>query len=93
VENIITKGEQFITPNATEGIKTFGSADFPMPKTSETIKCEYAIFSFATNDTVLYAALIWSEDDDYADAIIERIIDSIELKSDEQAEAEQEAQN
>lgn len=93
VENIITKGEQFITPNATEGIKTFGSADFPMPKTSETIKSEYAIFSFATNDTVLYAALIWSEDDDYADAIIERIIDSIELKSDEQAEAEQEAQN
>ncbi|WP_299365124.1 hypothetical protein [Winogradskyella sp.] len=93
VQNIITKGEQYITPNAVEGIKTYGYADFPIPNSGDTLKGEYAIFSFATNDAIMHVTLIWSKDDVYVAEIIDRIIGSIELKSDEQANAEQEAQN
>jgi hypothetical protein len=90
ITNIITKGEQFITPNAVEGIKTFGSADFPLPESDKTFKGEYAIFSFATNDAIMHLTLVWSEEDTYANKIVERIISSLELKSDEQAELENE---
>ncbi|GAB4159541.1 MAG: hypothetical protein Tsb0033_14260 [Winogradskyella sp.] len=90
VSNIITKGEQFITPNAVEGLKTFGSANFPFPDSNTTYKGEYAIFSFATNDAIMHLTLVWSEEDTYANKIAERIISSLELKSDEQAELENE---
>jgi hypothetical protein len=90
ITNIITKGEQFITPNAVEGIKTFGSADLPLPESDKTFKGEYAIYSFATNDAIMHLTLVWSEEDTYANKIVERIISSLELKSDEQAELENE---
>lgn len=90
VQNIVTKGEQYITPNAVEGVKTFGTGDFPIKGTDKTLKGEYAIFSFATKETIIHVTLIWAQEDDYAQEIIDRIIDSMELKSDEQASAEQE---
>ncbi|WP_299526180.1 hypothetical protein [Winogradskyella sp.] len=93
VQNIITKGEQYITPNAVEGIKTHGSADFPIRNSEDKLDGEYAIFSFATTDAIMHITLIWAKDDVYVEDIIDRIIDSIELKSNEQANAEQEAQN
>ncbi|WP_394347028.1 hypothetical protein [Winogradskyella tangerina] len=93
VQNIITKGEQYITPNAVEGVKTFGNADFPIPDTEDSRKMEYSIFSFATTDAIMQIILVWSKDDIYVEEIVDRIIDSIELKSDEQAEAEQQTQN
>ncbi len=93
IQNIITKGEQYITPNAVEGIKTYGNADFPIPNSDDTLKGDYAIFSFATTDAIMHVTLIWAKDDTYAVEMIDRIADSIELKSDEQADAEQEAKN
>jgi hypothetical protein len=93
VQNIITKGEQYITPNAVEGLKTYGTADFPIANSEAILKGEYAIFSFATTDAIMHITLIWSKEDTYVKDIVDRIIRSIELKSDEQANAEQETQN
>ena len=93
VKNIITKGEQYITPNAVEGIRTYGNADFPLPDSEDFRKMEYAIYSFATTDAIMHVTLVWDKNDTYVEEIKDRIIDSIELKSDEQAEAEQETQN
>ena len=46
-ENIITKNEQFITPNGQEGLKTFGTADFTDEKGNRE-KGEYIILGFTT---------------------------------------------
>lgn len=78
-QNIIAKHEQFITPNGQEGLKTFGTADFKMPVTGEVQRGNYIILGFTAEHILQNVTLIWQADDTYADAIVERIMDSIEL--------------
>ena len=78
-QNIITKNEQFITPNGQEGLKTFGTADFKIPPTGKTEKGNYIILGFTTENILQQVILIWKQDDVYADQIIDRILNSIEL--------------
>ncbi|APY09637.1 hypothetical protein BWZ20_08205 [Winogradskyella sp. J14-2] len=94
VQNIITKNEQYITPNNVEGSKTYGIGDFPTGDSDKTFKASYAIFSFATKEgAIIHITLVWATEDNYAVKVAERIIESIEMKSDKQANAEQESQN
>ncbi len=86
VTDITVKREQFITPNAAEGLKTFGTLKITIPNVDYKISGEYALFVFA-NDNVLQQIIVtWPEDDIYADDMVKRIIDSIELNPDEPAE-------
>jgi len=78
-ENIIAKNEQFITPNGQEGLKTFGTADFNIPQTGKREKGNYIILGFTTENILQQVILIWKQDDVYADQIIDRIMNSIEL--------------
>ena len=77
-QNIITKNEQFITPNGQEGLKTFGTATFALP-TGKNVKGNYVILGFTTENLLQQVILIWEEDDVYADQISDRILNSIEL--------------
>ena len=63
-----------------EGIKVYGTADFPQPLTNDFKKGSYTILMFATKDVLQTVMLIWKEDDVYADKIMEKILDSVELK-------------
>ena len=76
-KNITTRNEQFITPNGQEGIKTFGTAEFLIEDT--LVKGEYILLGFSTPNILQQVILTWKEDDVYADQIIERILNSIEL--------------
>lgn len=78
-QNIITKNEQFITPNGQEGLKTYGTADFKIPATERIEKGNYIILGFTSENILQQVILIWKEDDIYADQIIDRIMNSIEL--------------
>jgi len=78
-QNIITKNEQFITPNGQEGLKTFGTAEFKIPPTGKIEKGNYIILGFTTQNILQQVVLIWKADDVYADQIVERILNSIEL--------------
>jgi len=78
-QNIITKHEQFITPNGQEGLKTFGTADFKIPVTGAIERGNYIILGFTSENVLQNVILIWKEDDIYADDIVERIMNSIEL--------------
>lgn len=78
-QNIITKNEQFITPNGQEGLKTFGSADFNIPQTGKVVKGSYIILGFTKENILQQVVLIWEQDDVYADQIIDRVMSSIEL--------------
>lgn len=77
-KNIITKSEQFITPNGQEGLKTFGTADFITEKGDE-VNGQYVILGFTTENLLQQVILVWKEDDVYADQIIERVLNSVEL--------------
>ena len=78
-QNIITRTEQFITPNGQEGLKTFGTADFVLPVTGKVEKGNYIILGFTAQNIIQQVVLIWKQDDTYADEIIDRILNSIEL--------------
>ena len=77
-KNIITKSEQFITPNGQEGLKTYGTADF-VTKSGNEERGNYVILGFTTQNLLQEVILVWKEGDVYADQIMERILDSIEL--------------
>ena len=79
VQNIITKNEQFITPNGQEGLKTFGTADFPSLKPGKFEKANYVLLGFTTENILQSIVLAWRADDVYADQIMERVLGSIEL--------------
>lgn len=76
-KNIISRNEQFITPNGQEGIKTFGAAEFIIGDT--LTKGAYVVLGFSTPNLLQQVVLIWKEDDIYADQIVDRILQSIEL--------------
>lgn len=80
VKNMVTKREKFSTPSGQEGLKQYGTLNF---KSSEDIYEDknYIILNFTAVGTYKRLFLIWNVDDEYADKIVERILDSIELKT------------
>jgi hypothetical protein len=80
VKDVITKREQFITPNAAEGLKVYGTGVFPMPLTDTYKKIDYIILAFTAENVVQQITLVWKADDVYADEIMDRIVNSVELK-------------
>ncbi|MDX1271093.1 MAG: hypothetical protein R3340_04620 [Bizionia paragorgiae] len=78
--NIVLNKEKFVTPRGAEGLKAFGTADLPSLLSDKTEKGKYAILSFTSQNILQQVLLSWKDNDDYAEDIIERILDSIELK-------------
>lgn len=81
-KNIITMYDEFVTPNGAEGVKTYGTLELPKDKTNkdEYIKGKYQILVFISEGTIIQQIMmIWGNDDTYADQIIDRILNSIEL--------------
>ncbi len=89
ITDITVKREQFITPNAAEGLKTFGTLTINIPNTDYKISGEYALFVFANDNVLQQVVVTWPQDDDYADEVVKRIVDSIELNPDEPEEEEE----
>ena len=81
-KDITVKREQFITPNAAEGLKTFGSLSLDID--DNLVQANYAIILFKAENVRQQIILQWKENDDYADQMIERILGSIELKKEEE---------
>ena len=77
--NILTKTEQFITPNGQEGLKTFGPMNYRFNSAEETISAEFIILGFSTNSLLQQLIIVWDKEDAYADEISNRIISSVEL--------------
>jgi hypothetical protein len=88
--DITVKRDQFITPNAAEGLKTYGTLNIKIPNTTTVVNAEYMLLSFSNQKNVLQQIIItWPDNDDYADEMVERIVDSIELNPDEPEEDEE----
>ena len=80
LKDITVKREQFITPNAAEGLKTYGTMNVPMLNTEGFSRANYVLLLFRAENVRQQIVITWIEDDAYAESIIERILDSIELK-------------
>ncbi len=77
--NITVKREQFITPNAAEGFKTYGTLMLPLDD-GELVPANYKIILFKAENVRQQIILQWRGDNVYTDEIIERVLNSIELK-------------
>nr|WP_256259907.1 hypothetical protein [Winogradskyella luteola] len=88
-QDITVKREQFITPNAAAGLKTFGSMNFSLDENKSEL-ANYIILLFRAENIRQQIVLVWRGEDSYADDIIDRILDSIELNPDEPVEEDKE---
>jgi flagellar basal body-associated protein FliL len=79
-KNIIVKKEQFITPNAAEGLKTYGSMSVPLLNTEYYVEGNYLLLHFTSQNILQQVIITWYKDDLYADKMVERILNSVELK-------------
>ena len=77
--NILTKTEQFITPNGQEGLKTFGPMNYRLNSGEAAINAEFIILGFSTDSLLQQLIIIWDKENAYADEISNRIIASVEL--------------
>jgi len=80
-KNIITKQEEFVTITGIKGLKTYGSGNFKVPESEELIKGKYVILSFGGKGFQQQLLLTWQDDDTYAQEIIDRILNTVEVKT------------
>ncbi|MBT8325245.1 MAG: BatD family protein [Winogradskyella sp.] len=83
VTDIIVKREQFITPNAAEGLKTYGTCVINVPETDISERANYVLLQFTAENILQQIVITTPQDDTYADDMLERILNSIELKPNE----------
>ena len=84
-KNILSKNEKFTTPNGAEGIKTYGTLQYPLQNTDNFVDGEYALLSFTSSNKIIQQIILkWVRDDVYADQIIERILNSVELENEKE---------
>ena len=80
VKDIVTKRDKFITPNAAEGLKVYGTASFPGLLPDQFRKGDYVFLAFTAEHILQQIILVWDSEDPYADDIMERVLNSVELK-------------
>jgi flagellar basal body-associated protein FliL len=80
-KNIITKQEEFVTLSGVKGIKVFGRGNFPLPNSKDLVSGQYTIILFGGNGFQQQLILSWLDEDVYAEEIVNRIIGSLEVKT------------
>ncbi len=81
-KDIVTKKEEFNTMSGVKGLKTYGSGKFMLPGSNELVKGKYVILSFGGKGFQQQILLTWMDGDSYAEQIIERILVSVDVKTD-----------
>lgn len=79
--NIITKQEAFSTASGVQGVRVFGRGDFRLPDSDEYLKGKYTVLLFGGNGFLQQVVISWEDGDAYAEQIVERILDNIEVKT------------
>lgn len=80
-KNIITKNEEFTTISGVKGLKTYGNAKFRVPDSKDLVKGNYIILSFGGKGFQQQVLLTWLANDTYAQEIIDRILTTVEVKT------------
>ncbi|WP_228228941.1 hypothetical protein [Leeuwenhoekiella parthenopeia] len=80
-KNLVVKTEKYTTPEGTEGLRVFGSGEFPQTLNKKNFDAgEYELLLFTTPGVLQQVLVAWREDDQYAAQMAQRIINSVELQ-------------
>ncbi|HUH47103.1 MAG TPA: hypothetical protein VLZ54_08135 [Arenibacter sp.] len=80
-KNITTKQEEFTTITGIKGVKLYGSGKFSLPEYKEPVTGNYVVLFFGGKGFQQNVILTWLADDTYADRIVDRILNSVEVKT------------
>tara|TARA_R110000868_G_scaffold817_7_gene6045 strand:+ start:3185 stop:4843 length:1659 start_codon:yes stop_codon:yes gene_type:complete len=80
-KNIITKTEEFTTITGVKGIKTYGTGKFTVPESKELVNGKYTILTFGGKGFQQQVILTWLENDQYAQDIVDRILTTVDVKT------------
>ncbi len=80
-KNIITKDEEFTTVTGIKGVKVYGSAKFAVPDSKEPVQGKYSLLLFGGKGFQQQVMLTWMDGDTYAEQIVERILNTVEVKT------------
>ena len=80
-KNIITKQEEFTTISGVKGIKVYGSGKFAVPESDELVQGKYSVILFGGKGFQQQVILTWRDNDTYAEEIVERILKTLEVKT------------
>ncbi len=81
--NILNKQSEFETLDGTDGIQITGSYNIKNPITQNDIKKSYNVLIFYLGSYMSSVTIIHNENDQYADEINNRIVNTIEFKLDD----------
>lgn len=79
--NILTKQDEYQTLDGIKGVRVSGSFAIENPITKNDIKKAYQILNFGEMGGYQQITMIYDAQDPYAEEIIQRILNSIELKN------------
>lgn len=77
--NLLTKEEEFTSANGVKGSKIYGSGTFRVPGSSKEVRGQYAILLFGGKGFQQQLVLTWTEGDLYAEQMVNRILNSLEI--------------
>lgn len=80
-KNLLTKQEEFTSKSGIKGIKTYGSGSFKKPSKEQWQRGKYAIVTFGGKGFIQQIIVVWPDNDEYADKIADRILESIDVKT------------
>ncbi len=80
-KNIITKQEEFVTLTGVKGLKTYGSGKFAVPEKDGLVNGNYIVLNFGGPGFQQQITLTWLVDDPYAQEIVDRILKTVEVKT------------
>jgi len=79
-KNITTKQEDFTTATGVKGVKMYGNGKFVVPESKELVDGNYTILFFGGKGFQQSVIITSLKGDTYADAIVKRIINSVDVK-------------
>lgn len=83
-QDIVVLRDKFVTPNGAEGLKTYGTLKIKNPISQKVQEGNYVLLQFASENVLQQIIITYPINDEYADQMIERILNSVELKKAEE---------
>lgn len=81
IRNIIPKEEEFFSKSGVQGIKVYGSGQYEDPITKDKKRIQYSIVLFGGKGFMQQLMMTWEDGDEYADQIVQRILASVDVKT------------
>lgn len=81
VKNIIPKQEEFVSKSGIQGLKTYGSGQYIDPVSKEKKNLKYTLVLFGGAGFMQQIYMTWEDGDEYAEQIVERVLASVDVKT------------